>query len=185
MWSWHFANIPVGLFKAEHFSSANISATTCEGSRNHLNLILSCFKGRFGGTIVCVDAVGRYVHGASVQRPGQSERLSRVLDDPAARGEVVPGVIVAVPTKTWEAEWRPLQPDQTGLIRVWIWEADLRWGPCGLSEGTGTAGFVETPELGASGQARCALARTWRTPRKPERDLSKDGGGGCGGYIRL
>lgn len=52
------------------------------------------------GTIVCVDAGAGYVHCTSIHTPGQSKRLSRVLDDPAAGGEVVCGVIVAVATKT-------------------------------------------------------------------------------------
>lgn len=51
-------------------------------------------------TVVRADAGLRYVRFARAQGPGQGERLSRVLDDPAAGGEVVPGVIVAVAAET-------------------------------------------------------------------------------------
>lgn len=173
MWWWHSENIPFGSFKIEHFSSANISAATDKGSRKRW-LEFLCIFICFGSTGVRVGTGVQYVHRASAQRPGQSERLSRVLHDPAARGEVIPGVAVAVPTKTWEEEWRPLQLALTGLIPVGNWEADLRSGRCGSSAGSDTAGFVATPGLGSSDQATCGPARTWRTPRKPEHDLSKD-----------
>lgn len=62
--------------------------------------VFNLFVHIVGGTVICVNAVVWYIHCASAQGPGQSERLSRVLSDPGTGGEVVPGVIVAVPTKT-------------------------------------------------------------------------------------
>lgn len=56
------------------------------------------------GTIVCVDA-GVAVRYTTDHTPGESKRLSWVLDDPAAGGEVVCGVIVAVATQTWKTDW--------------------------------------------------------------------------------
>lgn len=38
MWPWHSANIPVGLFNTEHFSSANISA------KIHIKIIKCCLQ---------------------------------------------------------------------------------------------------------------------------------------------
>lgn len=69
-------------------------------------------------TIISVDTGVWYVDCARAHGPRQSEGLSRVLDYPVAGGEVVPGVIVAVPTKAWERDWKWLQLDLTGLIAV-------------------------------------------------------------------
>lgn len=43
MWWWHFANIPFGSFKIEHFSSANISTMTDKGSHKRLIGVLIYF----------------------------------------------------------------------------------------------------------------------------------------------
>lgn len=56
--------------------------------------------------MVSVDAgVGNILRTRS-QTPGQSEKFGRVLDDPAAGGEVVCRVAVSVPTKTWRTNER-------------------------------------------------------------------------------
>lgn len=56
------------------------------------------------GTIVRVNAGAGYVHCTSINAPRQSKRLSWILNDPAAAGQVVCGVVVVVATETWRAD---------------------------------------------------------------------------------
>lgn len=79
-------HVNIQLFQKDFFHNSNLFFPSCSG------------------TIICVDTGVGYVDCASVQGPRKSESLSRVLDYPAAGGEVVPGVVVAVPAKTCQGD---------------------------------------------------------------------------------
>lgn len=64
--------------------------------------IFTCAFVSFLYTVVCVDAGGGYIRCTNTHTPWLSKRLSWILNDPTAGGEIVCGVIIAGAAKTFK-----------------------------------------------------------------------------------